>query len=292
MDAVGMTWLVRGAARSALRLRRSPRPTTASCSPTGARIYTLVVGEKMTMPVRVIARGVAGHASRADARRQRAAQARARARAPRGLRARASPLARARRRCSTCWRRATGRWTSGSSAAALSTTSSGTCCPPWRAPRSCRRWRAHRASATSFPPRPSIEYDCRVLPGTERRGAAGRVPHGPGRARRRARAGRAAARRFALALRDAAARRARRVGRGARARARCSCRTSARASRTRTSCGRPSARSPTVSFHCATRPPSSLNTIHAPDERIDVRDLELAVRSFVHCIDRIGSVVA
>jgi acetylornithine deacetylase/succinyl-diaminopimelate desuccinylase-like protein len=38
--------------------------------------------------------------------------------------------------------------------------------------------------------------------------------------------------------------------------------------------------------------PELVNTIHAPDERIDVRDLELAVRSFVHCIDRIGSVVA
>jgi acetylornithine deacetylase/succinyl-diaminopimelate desuccinylase-like protein len=38
--------------------------------------------------------------------------------------------------------------------------------------------------------------------------------------------------------------------------------------------------------------PELLNTVHAPDERIDVRDLELAVRSFVHCIDRIGSVVA
>jgi acetylornithine deacetylase/succinyl-diaminopimelate desuccinylase-like protein len=36
--------------------------------------------------------------------------------------------------------------------------------------------------------------------------------------------------------------------------------------------------------------PGLLNTVHAPDERIDVRDLELAVRSFVHCIDRIGSV--
>ena len=36
--------------------------------------------------------------------------------------------------------------------------------------------------------------------------------------------------------------------------------------------------------------PELLDTIHAPDERIDVRDLELAVRAFVHCIDRIGSV--
>jgi acetylornithine deacetylase/succinyl-diaminopimelate desuccinylase-like protein len=36
--------------------------------------------------------------------------------------------------------------------------------------------------------------------------------------------------------------------------------------------------------------PELLNTAHAPDERIDVRDLELAVRAFVHCIDRIGSV--
>jgi acetylornithine deacetylase/succinyl-diaminopimelate desuccinylase-like protein len=38
--------------------------------------------------------------------------------------------------------------------------------------------------------------------------------------------------------------------------------------------------------------PDLLGTIHAPDERIDVRDLELAVRAFVHCIDRIGSVTA
>jgi acetylornithine deacetylase/succinyl-diaminopimelate desuccinylase-like protein len=38
--------------------------------------------------------------------------------------------------------------------------------------------------------------------------------------------------------------------------------------------------------------PALLDTIHAPDERIDVRDLELAVRAFVHCIDRIGSVTA
>lgn len=36
--------------------------------------------------------------------------------------------------------------------------------------------------------------------------------------------------------------------------------------------------------------PELLKTAHAPDERIDVRDLELAVRAFVHCIDRIGSV--
>ena len=36
--------------------------------------------------------------------------------------------------------------------------------------------------------------------------------------------------------------------------------------------------------------PELLDTAHAPDERIDVRDLELAVRSFVHCIERIGSV--
>jgi acetylornithine deacetylase/succinyl-diaminopimelate desuccinylase-like protein len=35
-----------------------------------------------------------------------------------------------------------------------------------------------------------------------------------------------------------------------------------------------------------------LSTVHAPDERIDVRDLELAVRAFVHCIDRIGALTA
>ncbi len=38
--------------------------------------------------------------------------------------------------------------------------------------------------------------------------------------------------------------------------------------------------------------PELLDTIHAPDERIDVRDLELAVQAFLHCIDRIGSVTA
>jgi acetylornithine deacetylase/succinyl-diaminopimelate desuccinylase-like protein len=38
--------------------------------------------------------------------------------------------------------------------------------------------------------------------------------------------------------------------------------------------------------------PELLDTIHAPDERIDVRDLELAVQAFVHCIDRIGSVTS
>jgi acetylornithine deacetylase/succinyl-diaminopimelate desuccinylase-like protein len=38
--------------------------------------------------------------------------------------------------------------------------------------------------------------------------------------------------------------------------------------------------------------PDLIDTMHAPDERIDVRDLELAVRAFVHCIDRIGTVIA
>jgi acetylornithine deacetylase/succinyl-diaminopimelate desuccinylase-like protein len=38
--------------------------------------------------------------------------------------------------------------------------------------------------------------------------------------------------------------------------------------------------------------PELLKTLHAPDERIDVRDLELAVRAFVHCIDRIGALTA
>jgi acetylornithine deacetylase/succinyl-diaminopimelate desuccinylase-like protein len=38
--------------------------------------------------------------------------------------------------------------------------------------------------------------------------------------------------------------------------------------------------------------PQLLDTMHAPDERIDVRDLELAVRAFVHCIDRIGALTA
>jgi acetylornithine deacetylase/succinyl-diaminopimelate desuccinylase-like protein len=38
--------------------------------------------------------------------------------------------------------------------------------------------------------------------------------------------------------------------------------------------------------------PELLDTCHAADERIDVRDLELGVRAFVHCIDRIGAVTA
>ena len=37
--------------------------------------------------------------------------------------------------------------------------------------------------------------------------------------------------------------------------------------------------------------PELLDTMDAPDERIDVRDLELAVRAFVHCIDRIGALI-
>ena len=105
--------LVRAAPRPAHRLRdqrgeRTPRPRRrpASC--------TCSAGEKATMPVRVIARGVAGHASVPTLGRQRAAQARARARAARRLRAERRSVARARRCCSTRSRPGTRRSTRAS----------------------------------------------------------------------------------------------------------------------------------------------------------------------------------
>ena len=62
VDEVGMSWLVRE--RPDLHCdyaltEANYRHVLAD----GRTVYTLVVGEKMTMPVRVIARGVAGHAS-------------------------------------------------------------------------------------------------------------------------------------------------------------------------------------------------------------------------------------
>ncbi len=136
-----------------------------------------------------------------------------------------------------------------------------------------------------------VEYDCRVLPGTEpeellgefRTALAGLDVELELAERRSA----ARARRFDTPLRDALAEWVDELEPGALLVPEIS-----RASPTRTSCARPSARSPTVSSRCAIRPRSCSTRIHAPDERIDVRDLELAVRAFVHCIDRIGSVTA
>ena len=62
VDEVGMSWLVRE--RPDLRCDYALTESNYRLAlADGRTIYTLVVGEKMTMPVRVIARGVAGHAS-------------------------------------------------------------------------------------------------------------------------------------------------------------------------------------------------------------------------------------
>ena len=257
----------------------------------GRTVYTLVVAEKMTMPVRVIARGVAGHASLptlgdnallklAPVLERLAGYAPVRRLSPE-LAALLDVLAPGRRR----------RSTSGSSGAARSTRSSGTSCPRSRARRSSPTMAGASRKRNVIPAEACIEYDCRVLPGHRAGGAAGRVPHGPGRARRRARAGRAAARRHALAVRDAAARRARASGSRSSSPARCCAGHQpgfTDAHFLREAFG-------TIAygfFPLRYTAPELLDTIHAPDERIDVRDLELAVRAFVHCIDRIGSVTA
>ena len=147
VDEVGMSWLV----RERPDLRCDYALTEANYRlvlADGRTIYTLVVGEKMTMPVRVT-RARRGRARLgADARGQRAAQARARARAARRPTSRCAAPRPSSTRCWTCLHPATGRWASESSAAARSTRSSGTCCRHSRARRSCRRWPAPRASAT------------------------------------------------------------------------------------------------------------------------------------------------
>ena len=285
-----MPWLVARAARSALRLRSSTSPASAYALADGRIVYTLIVGEKTTMPVRVIVRGVAGHASvptLGDNALLKLAPVLERLAAYEPVR-RPSPELDAAARRRRAGRRAP--WRSASSAAAHSTRSSGTRCRRSRARRSCRRWPRASRKRNVIPAEAEVEYDCRVLPGTEPEELLGEFRAALGDLDVEAGAARAAAGRHALAVRHAAQRRARRVGRASSSRARCSCRTSAPGFTDshflREAFG-------TIAYgffplrHTA---PELLDTAHAPDERIDVRDLELAVRAFVHCIDRIGSV--
>ena len=244
------------------------------------------------MPVRVTARGVAGHASvptLGDNALLKLAPVLERLAAYAPV-LRPSPELDALLDVVAPGDGAAGR--SASSGAAPSTSSSGTCCRPSRARRSCPTMAGGLAQAQRDSGRglasSTTAACCRAPRSTSCWASSAR------RCRASTSSSSWPSRRSAARARRSTRRCATRSPSGSTSSspARCSCRSSARASPTRTSCGRPSGRSPTVSFRCATRRPNSLNTIHAPDERIDVRDLELAVRSFVHCIDRIGSVVA
>ncbi len=212
-----MSWLVARAARSALRLR-SHRGQLAPRAGRRANGLHAVVGEKKTMPVRVDRPRRRGARVGADARGQRAAQARGRDRAAGGLRARSPSLARARRRCWMSSRPGDGpleeRIERGPRTARPALAH---CCRRSRARRSSRRWPGASRKRNVIPAEAWVEYDCRVLPGHRGRGAAGRVPRGARRSRRRARAAELPLGGTRSAVRHAAARRARRVGRGARA---------------------------------------------------------------------------
>ena len=160
-----------------------------------------------------------------------------------------------------------------------------------RAPRSCRRWQPHRASATSFPPRPPSSTTAAssrapsvedllgefrtALDGLDVELELAEPPLGGSRSP------------FETPLRDALAEWVEELEPGALLVPDISTGFTD-AHFLRESYG-------TIAygfFPLRYTAPGLVNTIHAPDERIDIRDLELAVRSFVHCIDRIGSVVA
>ena len=289
VDEVGMSWLV----RERPDLRCDYALTEANYRlvlADGRRIYTLVVAEKMTMPVRVVARGSAGHASvptlgdnalvkLAPVLERLSAYEPVRRRSPE-LDALLDVLApgdapleerieRGRAQHEELWH--------------LLPALAGSTLVPTMAGASRKR--------NVIPAEAYVEYDCRVLPGTEVDELLGEFrtalqgldvdlelaeqPLGGTRSA------------FDTPLRDALAEWVDELEPG-------------------------SILTPDIStgftdahflreafgtiaygfFPLRYTAPELVNTIHAPDERIDVRDLELAVRSFVHCIDRIGSVVA
>ena len=122
-----------------------------------------------------------------------------------------------------------------------------------------------------------IECDCRVLPGTDPEELLGEFRAALGRARRRAGAGRDAARRHALALRtplrDALAEWIEELEPGALLVPEIS------SGFTDSHFMREAFGTIAYGFFpLRYTAPELLDTIHAPDERIDVRDLELAVR--------------
>jgi acetylornithine deacetylase/succinyl-diaminopimelate desuccinylase-like protein len=289
VDAVGMTWLV--GERPDLRCdyavnESSNRYVLAD----GRTIYTVCVGEKMTMPVRVRARGSAGHASvatlgdnallkLAPVLERIAAYAPVQRRSPEldalldalapGDGTLAERIERGRAQHEALWH--------------LLPALAGSTFVPTMAQASRKR-NVIPASAT-------IEYDCRVLPGTdpeqlfgEFRDALGGLdvelelaeePLGGTRSP------------LATPLRDALAEWVGALEPGALLVPEIS--TGFTDSHfLRESYG-------TIAygfFPLRFTAPELLDTVHAPDERIDVRDLELAVRAFVHCIDRIGAVTA
>jgi acetylornithine deacetylase/succinyl-diaminopimelate desuccinylase-like protein len=289
VDEVGMSWLVRE--RPDLHCdyaltEANYRHVLAD----GRTVYTLVVGEKMTMPVRVIARGVAGHASvptLGDNALLKLAQVLERIAAYAPV-LRSSPeldamldalapgdgaleqrIERGRAQHEQLWH--------------LLPALAGSTLVPTMASASRKR--------NVIPAEASIEYDCRVLPGTAveelldefRLALRGldvelelaEPPLGGSRSP------------LDTPLRDALDEWLKELEPGALLVPELSTGFTD-AHFLREAFG-------TIAYgffplrHTA---PELLNAIHAPDERIDVRDLELAVRSFVHCIDRIGSVVA
>ena len=255
MDAVGMTWLV----RERPDLHCDYAVTEANYRlvlADGRRVYTLVLAEKMTMPVRVIARGVAGHASLptlgdnallklAPVLERLAGYAPVRRLSPElaalldvvapGDGSLDERIERGRAQHDELWHLLA--------------------CPCGlddRADDGGRIAQAQRHSRRGLHrvrlPRRSRAPVSRICWASSARPWPGSTSSSSWPSRHSAVRARRSRRRCAT-----------RSPSGSRSSspARCSCRTSARASRTRTSCGRPSARSPTVSFHCATRPPNS-----------------------------------
>ena len=289
MDAVGMSWLV----RERPDLHCDYAVTEANYRlvlADGRRVYTLVLAEKMTMPVRVTARGVAGHASLptlGDNALLKLAPVLERLADYKPVRRLSPELAalldvmapgdgslderieRGRAQHEELWH--------------LLPALAGSTIVPTMAGASRKR--------NVIPAEASIEYDCRVVPGTSVEDLLGEFrtaldgldvelelaepPLGGSRSP------------FETPLRDALAEWIEELEPGALLVPDISTGFTD-AHFLREAYG-------TIAygfFPLRYTAPELVNTIHAPDERIDIRDLELAVRSFVHCIDRIGSVVA
>ena len=289
VDAVGMSWLVgeRPDLRCDYALTESNYRLVLA---DGRTVYTLVVGEKMTMPVRVTARGVAGHASvptlgdnallkLAPVLERLAAYAPVVRSSPEleGLLAVVAPgggsleerIARGRAQHDELWH--TIPALAGSTFAVTMTGAS--------------------RKRNVIPAEAWVEVDCRVLPGTDPEQLMGEFrvalqgldvvlelaeePLGGTRSP------------VETPLRDALADWIDELEPGALLVPELSTGFTD-AHFLRESFG-------TIAygfFPLRYTAPELLGTLHAPDERIDVRDLELAVRAFVHCIDRIGALTA
>jgi acetylornithine deacetylase/succinyl-diaminopimelate desuccinylase-like protein len=288
-DAVGMSWLV--GERPDLRCDYAITEANYRLElADGRTLYTLVVGEKMTMPVRVVAHGVAGHASvptLGDNALLKLAPVLERVAAYEPVRRSSPELAAlldvvapgngsldARIERGGAQHEALGH---------LLPAMAGSTLVPTMAGASRKR--------NVIPAEAFVEYDCRVLPGTDSDELLGEFraalrgldvdlelaeqPLGGTRSP------------FDTPLRDAIAEWVHELEPGALLVPELSTGFTD-AHFLREAYG-------TIAygfFPLRYTAPELLDTIHAPDERIDVRDLELAVRAFLHCIDRIGSVTA